>query len=80
MAHLVSDIAALECNDCVLRDPQMEAYADALAARTLGRRPVKAFLEQVLALAEGQNWDAKHRLEMLQINEISDSNTQARVR
>ena len=66
MAHLVSDSAAKGCNDYVLRDPEMEADADALAARTLGRRPVEAFLERVLALTEGQNWDAKRRLEVLQ--------------
>jgi hypothetical protein len=66
MAHLVSDTAAQQCNDYVLRDPQMEADADALAARTLGKRPVEAFLERVLALTEGQNWDARRRLEMLQ--------------
>ena len=66
MAHLVSDSAAQGCNDYVLRDPQMEADADRLAARTLGRRPVKAFLERVLALTEPQNVDAKHRLEVLQ--------------
>jgi len=65
MAHLVSDNAAAGCNDYILRDPQMEADADAVAARTLGRRPVKAFLEQALALTEGQNWDAKRRLEIL---------------
>lgn len=66
MAHLVSDSAAEGCNDYVLRDPQMEADADALAARTLGRRPVKAFLERVLALTDRQNSDASYRLEMLQ--------------
>src|SRR5271165_1156750 len=66
MAHLVSDSAAQGCNDYIIRDPQMEADADALAARTLGRRPVKAFLERVLTLAEGQNWDAKRRLQVLQ--------------
>jgi hypothetical protein len=65
MAHLVSDNAAQGCNDYVLRNPQKEADADALAARTLGRRPVKAFLEQVLVLTEGQNWDAKRRLQIL---------------
>jgi hypothetical protein len=65
MAHLMSDSAAQGCNDYVLRDPQMEADADALAARMLGRRPVRAFLERVLVLTEGQNWDAKHRLEVL---------------
>ncbi len=66
MAHLVTDSGAQGCNDYILRDPQMEADADALAARTLGRRPVKAFLERVLTLAEGQNWDAKRRLQVLQ--------------
>jgi len=65
MAHLVSDSAAQGCNDYLLRDPQTEADADALAARTLGRRPVKAFLKRVLALTERQNWDPKHRLEVL---------------
>ena len=66
MAHLVSDRAAKGCNDYIVRDPQMEVDADALAARTLGRRPIEAFLERVLALTDGQNWDAKRRLEVLQ--------------
>jgi hypothetical protein len=65
MAHLVSDRGAQGCNDYVLRDPQIEADADALAAQTLGRRPVKAFLERVLTLTESQNSEPKHRLEML---------------
>lgn len=65
MAHLVSDSAAQGCNDYILRNPQIEADADALAARTIGRRPIKAFLERVLVLAEDKNWDAKRRLEVL---------------
>jgi Zn-dependent protease with chaperone function len=65
MAHLVSDSAAQGCNDYILRNPQMEADADALAARMIGRQPVKAFLERVLALTQDQNWDAKRRLEVL---------------
>jgi Zn-dependent protease with chaperone function len=66
MAHLVSDSAAQGCNNYILRDPQMEVNADTLAARTLGTRPLKAFLQRVLALTQGRNWDAKHRLEVLQ--------------
>ena len=66
MAHLVSDSVAQGCNDYILRDPQMEAEADALAARTLGTGPVKAFLERALALTQGENWDARRRLEALQ--------------
>jgi Zn-dependent protease with chaperone function len=66
MAHLVSDDAAQGCNDSIIRDPKMEADADALAARVLGKQPVKAFLERVLVLAEDQNSDAKSRLEVLQ--------------
>ena len=73
MAHLVSDSAAQGCNDYVLRNPQIEAEADALAARTLGRRPVEAFLERVLALTESQNLDAKHRLEVLERFQLSKS-------
>jgi hypothetical protein len=73
MAHLVSDSAAQGCNDYVLRDPQMEADADALAARTLGTRPVKAFLERVLALTDPQNRDAKRRLEVLQRFQLTKS-------
>lgn len=65
MAHLVSDNETLGCNDYIVRDPQIEADADALAARTIGKRPVEAFLARVLALAKGQNWDAKRRLEVL---------------
>jgi hypothetical protein len=66
MAHLVSDNAAQGCNDYILRNPQMEADADVLAARTLGTGPVKAFLQRVLAFTRNQNWDAKHRLKVLQ--------------
>jgi Zn-dependent protease with chaperone function len=66
MAHLVSDNAAHGCNEYFIRDPQMEADADALAARVLGMQPVKAFLKRVLALTEGQNSEAKSRLEGLQ--------------
>jgi len=66
MSHLVSDNAAYGCNDYIIRDPQMEADADVLAARVLGIQPVKAFLERALALTEGQNSDAKSRLEVLQ--------------
>jgi len=65
MSHLVSDSAARGCNDYILRDPQMEVEADALAARTLGTGPVKAFLQRVLSLTQGQNWDARQRLEVL---------------
>jgi hypothetical protein len=65
MAHLVSDNETLGCNDYIVRDPQNEADADALAARTIGKRPVEAFLARVLALTKGQNWDAKRRLEVL---------------
>jgi Zn-dependent protease with chaperone function len=57
MAHLVSDTAAQGCNDYILRDPQIEVEADALAVRTLGSAPVKAFLQRVLVLTKGQNWE-----------------------
>jgi hypothetical protein len=66
MAHLVTDNAEQGCDDYILRDPQMEADADALAARTLGTAPVQAFLERVMVLTQGHNWDAKRRLELLQ--------------
>jgi len=80
MAHLANDSAAQGCTDYIVRDPQTEADADALAERTLGKQPVKAFLEQALLLTEGQNWDAKRRLEMLQINKVSVRNDPIRVR
>jgi hypothetical protein len=66
MAHVVSDSAAQGCNDYILRDPQMEIDADALAARTLGTGPVKAFLQRVLVLTQDQNEEAQHRLKVLQ--------------
>ena len=66
MAHLVSDRAAQGCNDYIIRNPQVEADADALAARTLGTGPVKAFLQRVLALTQGQNWEARQRLKLLE--------------
>jgi len=78
MAHLVSDDAAQGCNDYILRNPQMEANADALAARTLGKEPVKAFLQRVLAFTHNQNWDAKHRLKVLQSQPTIHSVTKGR--
>jgi hypothetical protein len=66
MAHLVSDRATQGCNEYILRDPQVEADADALAARTVGTGPVKAFLQRVLALTQGENWEARQRLKVLQ--------------
>jgi Zn-dependent protease with chaperone function len=66
MAHLVTDSKAQGCDDYILRNPQMEAAADALAARIVGTSALKAFLQRVLALTQGRNWDAKHRLEVLQ--------------
>lgn len=66
VAHLVTDSAAQGCNDYIVRDPQMEADADGLAGRMLGKAAVEAFLRRVLALTGGQNWDAKRRLEILQ--------------
>lgn len=65
MAHVVNDDAADGCNDYILRYPQVEADADALAARMLGKEPVKAFLQRVLILTQGQNWDARQRLQRL---------------
>jgi Zn-dependent protease with chaperone function len=65
MAHLVSDNGARGCDDYVLRNTKMEADADALAARTLGKRPVKQFLEQALVLTQGQDWEVKRRLQIL---------------
>jgi len=64
MAHVASDSAEQGCNDYMLRDPQVEADADALAVRTLGAAPVQAFLQRLLALTQGQNWEAKRRLEL----------------
>ena len=66
MAHLVSDDAALGCNDYIVRNPHTEADADAAAARVLGVQPVKAFLEKAVALTEGRYSDAQSRLEVLQ--------------
>ena len=73
MADLVSDNVALGCNDYILRDPEVEADADALAARTIGKRPIEAFLGRILALTKGQNWDAKRRLEVLRQIQLSSS-------
>ena len=66
MAHLVKDRAAQGCRDYIVRDLQAEADADALAARTVGTGPVKAFLQRVLILTQGENWEARQRLSVLQ--------------
>ena len=43
-AHLVKDNGAVGCYEWVLRDPEQEKAADALAARMVGYEAVRAFL------------------------------------
>ncbi|MCK7472181.1 MAG: M48 family metalloprotease [Desulfomicrobium escambiense] len=43
MAHLVSDDGMTGCHQWILRDPEQEKAADALAAKAVGYRPLRAF-------------------------------------
>lgn len=65
MAHLAVDVHGA-CNEWILRDPQVEMAADALAASKVGFGPVRAFLSRIEELTRTDNSEAAERLGALQ--------------
>ncbi len=68
MAHLVSDDSACGCDQWIMRDPMQEKVADALAAKTVGYSPLRAFFLKIKETQEGQSTDVDDRLQA--INEL----------
>ena len=62
MAHLVSDDGTIGCNQWILRDPKQEKAADALAAKTVGYSPLRAFFLRIKEIKPGRDADADDRL------------------
>jgi Zn-dependent protease with chaperone function len=62
VAHLVSDDGATGCNQWILRDPKQEKAADALAAKTVGYGPLRAFFLRIKELRDGRSAEMDDRL------------------
>jgi hypothetical protein len=55
MAHLASDDGTIGCDQWVLRDPELEKAADALAAKTVGYSPLRAFFHRIREITGGRD-------------------------
>ena len=62
MAHLVSDDGTTRCDQWILRDPEKEKAADALAAKTVGYSPLRAFFLRIKEIKAGGSADLDDRL------------------
>jgi Zn-dependent protease with chaperone function len=74
MAHLVSDDGACGCNQWIMRDPRQEKVADALAAKTVGYSPLRAFFLRIKETQEGQSMDEADRLQAIDALEKMERN------
>jgi Zn-dependent protease with chaperone function len=70
MAHLVSDDGACGCDQWVMRDPKQEKVADALAARTVGYSPLRAFFLRIKETQGSRNTDEDDRLQAIDALEM----------
>jgi hypothetical protein len=74
MAHLVADVhGATSCDQWVVRDPEAEEAADALAAHTVGFGPVRAFLLRVKEFTGAKDSEATSRLQALEKLEAQEN-------
>jgi Zn-dependent protease with chaperone function len=65
MAHLVSDDGTCGCDQWIIRDPRQEKFADALAAKTVGYNPLRAFFLRIKETQEGWSLDEEDRLQAI---------------
>jgi Zn-dependent protease with chaperone function len=65
MAHLVSDDGACSCDQWIIRDPRQEKLADALAAKTVGYSPLRAFFLRIKETQGGRSTDEDDRLQAI---------------
>jgi hypothetical protein len=76
MAHLVSDDGTYGCDQWIMRDPMQEESADALAAKTVGYRPLRAFFLRIKNVQGGRSTDVDNRLQMIDALEKMERNQQ----
>jgi Zn-dependent protease with chaperone function len=74
MAHLVSDDGACGCNQWIMRDPTQEKVADALAAKTVGYSPLRAFFIRIKEAQGGRSMDVDDRLQAVNALEKKERN------
>lgn len=65
MAHLVSDDGACGCDQWIMRDPRQEKVADAIAAKTIGYGPLRAFFLRIIETQGGRSTDEDDRLQAI---------------
>jgi|GEM_PF-1170348 Zn-dependent protease with chaperone function len=65
MAHLVSDDGTFGCDQWIMRDPMQEKVADALAAKTVGYSPLRAFFLRIKEIQGGRSTDVDDRLQAI---------------
>jgi len=76
MAHLVSDDGSVGCDQWILRDPKQEKAADALAAKTVGYGPLRAFFLRIKEATPNRSADIDDRLGAIDALEKMDENRQ----
>ncbi len=74
MAHLVSDDGSCGCDQWIMRDPRQEKVADALAAKTVGYNPLRAFFLRIKETQGGWSTDEDDRLQAIDALEKMERN------
>ena len=74
MAHLVSDDGTYGCDQWIMRDPMQEEIADALAAKTVGYSPLRAFFLRIKETQAGRSTDVDDRLQAIDALEKMERN------
>jgi Zn-dependent protease with chaperone function len=74
MAHLVSDDGTCGCDQWIVRDPRQEKVADALAAKTVGYSPLRAFFLRIKVTQGGRSIDEDDRLQAIDSLEKMERN------
>ena len=74
MAHLVSDDGTCGCDQWIMRDPRQEKIVDALAAKTVGYGPVRAFFLRIKETQAGRSTDVDDRLQAIDALEKMERN------
>jgi Peptidase family M48 len=74
MAHLVSDDGTCGCDQWIVRDPRQEKTVDALAAKTVGYSPLRAFFLRIKETQGGRSTDVDDRLQAIDALERMERN------
>jgi hypothetical protein len=74
MAHLVSDDGTCGCDQWIMRDPMQEKVADALAAKSVGYSPLRAFFLRIKETQGGRSTDVDDRLQAIDALEKMERN------